>query len=111
MGAGNLAFGGVQRSYSFGFFHADRIPNSTTAVVCPNMACEQINIQNDPTSTGNITLGDEDTLPITGNGWVLQPGETTGWLPVENLNLIWHVDSDATSYLNYKMVRGGKAQV
>jgi hypothetical protein len=105
MNTGNFAFGGVQRSYSFDFFHADKIPNSVVAVVCPDMKCEQADFQNDPDSTDNIIIGDEDTLGVTGNGWVLQPGESTGWIPINNLNLVWHKDADATSTLNYKIIR------
>jgi len=104
MDTGNFAFGGVQRSYSFGFFHADVIPNSTVAVQCPDMSCEQVFLQNDPDSGGNIVIGDEDTLPVTGNGFVLQPGEVTGWIPVKNLNLIWHKDA-ADSTLRYMIIR------
>jgi hypothetical protein len=100
---GSFAFGGVQRSYSFPFFHADKIPNSLTAVVSPNMECEQIFLQNDPDSGGNITIGDA-RLAETGNGFVLQPGEVTGWIPVNNLNLIWHLDA-ADSTLNYMIIR------
>jgi hypothetical protein len=100
---GSLAFGGVQRSYSFGFYHADMIPNSLIAVVCPEMDCEQVQLQNDPGSTGNITIGGA-RLAVTGAGRVLQPGEVTGWYPLKNLNLIWHKDS-AGSTLNYEIFR------
>jgi len=101
---GDFAFGGVQRSYSFDFFHADMIPTSETAVACPDMPCEQVFLQNDPDSSGNITIGDEGTLAATGNGFVLQPGEVTGWIPVNNLSKIWHKDA-ASSNLNYMIVR------
>lgn len=100
---GNFAFGGVQRSYSFPFFHADKIPNSLTAVKSPDMECEQIFLQNDPDSSGNITIGDQ-RLAETGLGFVLEPGDVTGWIPVQNLNLIWHLDA-ADSTLNYMIIR------
>ena len=100
---GNLAFGGVQRSYSFPFFHADKIPNSLVAVVCPTMECEQVFLQNDPDSGGNITIAGPG-LAVTGNGIVLEPGGVTGWIPVQNLNLIWHLDA-ADSNLNYMIIR------
>lgn len=100
---GNFALGGVQRSYSFPRFHADAIPNSTSAVACPDMPCEQVFLQNDPDSEGNITIG-SDRLAITGEGFVLEPGDVTGWIPIQNLNLIWHKDA-ASSTLNYMTVR------
>jgi len=101
--AGNFAYGGVQRSYSFPFFHADKIPNSLVAVVCPTMECEQIFLQNDPDSGGNITIGSAE-LAATGQGFVLEPGDVTGWIPIKNLNLIWHLDA-ASSNLNYMIIR------
>ena len=100
---GSLGFGGGQRSYSFGFFHGDTIPNSTSAVVCPDMPCEQVFLQNDPASSGNITIGGPN-LAATGNGLVLAPGDVTGWIPVNNLSLIWHLDA-ASSNLNYVIIR------
>lgn len=101
---GNLAYGGQQRSYSFGFFHADKIPNSTVAVLCPDMKCEQVFLENDPDSSGNITIGSLERLEDTGNGIVLVPGQVTGWIPLKNLNLIAHLDA-ADSTLNYMIIR------
>lgn len=99
---GNFAFGGIQRSYSFPHFHADKIPTSTSAVKCPSLKCEQVFLQNDPDSSGNITIGDA-RLADTGGGFVLVPGGVTGWIPVNNLDLIWHKDA-AGSTLNYMMI-------
>ena len=103
MSVGNSAYTGVQRSYSFPHFWADAIPASTAGAWCPNMPCEQVDIQNDPNSTGNIVLGGLESLQTTGQGWVLEPGQSTGWIPIQNLGLIAHLDA-ADSHLNYKMV-------
>lgn len=103
MGFGNFAPGGVQRSYSFGFFHADAIPNATSAAACPDMRCEQVFLQNDPDSSGNILIG-SDQLASDGQGFELAPGDVTGWIPVNNLSKIWHKDA-ADSNLNYMIVR------
>lgn len=100
---GSFPFAGPQRSYSFGFFHADMIPNSLTAVKCPDMECEQVFLQNDPDSTGNVIIG-SSRLADTGEGLVLEPGDVTGWIPANNLNLIWHKDA-ASSTLNYMIIR------
>lgn len=100
---GNLAYGGEQRSYSFPFCHSDMIPFSAVAVQCPNMECEQVWIQNDPDSSGDILIG-SSRLAVTGKGIKLSPGDTTGWIPIQNLNLLWHKD-EASSTLNYMIVR------
>lgn len=100
--AGNFGFGGGQRSYSFNNFHADMIPASTVAVVCSNMACEWVNIQNDPSSSNTCQIGSQ-RLATDGFGMVLAVGAWSGWIPVNNLNKIWHKDG-ASSHLNYMMV-------
>lgn len=103
MSKGNLAYGGDQRSYSFDYFHGDMIPASTVAAKCPDMECEQVFLQNDPDSSGNIVIG-SSRLAATGFGYVLEPGAVTGWIPVSNLNLIWHKDA-ASSHLNYMLIK------
>lgn len=101
-----FGFGGVQRSYSFSCFHADIVPNSLSAVKLPNVPCELVSLQNDPDSTGNVIIGSE-RIGVVGTGLVLAPGQSTGWISVNNLNLIWHKDSDATSHLNYWAITCG----
>jgi len=103
---GDFAFGGGQRSYSFDYFDGDEIANSTTAIQCPTMDCEQVFLQNDPDSNGNITVGGPrlGELDVEGAGLVLEPGGVTGWIPVKNLNLIWHKDA-ADSTLHYIFIR------
>jgi hypothetical protein len=101
---GNFAFGGIQRSYSFPHFWADAIPVSTGGAWCPDMPCEQVFLQNDPNSSGNITItGDLTALQTTGQGFVLEPGDVTGWIPIQNLGLICHKDA-ASSHLNYMII-------
>lgn len=102
---GNFAYGGVQRSYSFPVLHGDKIPNSESAAQCPDVDCEQVFLQNDPDSTGNIIVGGERLGAVATAGIVLEPGNVTGWIPIKNLNLVWHLDADATSTLNYLIVR------
>jgi hypothetical protein len=100
---GSFGFGGQQRSYSFSCFHADIIPNSEIAAICPNFICEWVAFQNDPASTGNLTLG-SDRIAAVGTGIELEPGKVTGWIPANNLNLVWHKEDDATTFLNYMLV-------
>lgn len=100
---GNFAYGGVQRSYSYPEFWADRIPNSTAGAQCPDMKSEQVFLSNHPDSSGNIILrGGPFSV---GTGFTLGPGQVTGWIPVKNLNLIYHKDADATTYLEYMLIR------
>lgn len=96
-------FGGVQGSYSFNCFHGDRIPTSLTATPCPAVCCYLVMLQNDPTSSGNVTFGGV-RLGVVGGGIVLEPGDFSGVLPIQNLNQIWHKEDDATTYLNYYLI-------
>lgn len=96
-------FGGVQGSYSFNCFHGDRIPNSVVAVICPTVCCHLAVLQNDPASSGNLTFGGV-RLGVVGTGIVLEPGEFSGVLPIQNLNEVWHKESNATTYLNYYLI-------
>jgi len=102
-GFGNFAFGGQQRSLSYACFHADKIPNSIIAVVCPAVTCAAVMVQNDPDSTGDALIGSV-RLGVTGGGQVLQPGEWSGWIPVTNLNKLWHKELDAATTLNYMLL-------
>lgn len=103
MNRGSFGFGGQQRSYSFACFHADQIPNSLLAVVCPSVSCELVNFKNSPDSSGNVIIGSH-RLSIVSSGVVLEPGSVSGWIPASNLNLIWHKEDDATTYLQYSLV-------
>ena len=103
MKLGNFAFGGEQRSASFPCFWAGDIPNSVVAVECPNVCCVMVVFQNAPESTGNIWIGSQ-RLGVIGSGIVLEPGQVSGVIPVQNVSLLWHKDSDVTSHLNYWII-------
>ena len=96
-------FGGDQASFSFDQFHADIVNNSLVAEACPAVDAEMVVLQNDPDSSGNLVFGDE-RLGIVGTGIELQPGKFSSLLPVQNLNLIWHKEDDATTYLRYYLI-------
>lgn len=98
-----FSFGGIQRSYSFHLFHSDVIPNSLVAVRCPDADCEWVCFKNNPTSDENIIIG-SDRLSIVGNGIILKPGETTGWIPAQNVSLFWHKEDDQATQLEYMII-------
>lgn len=100
---GNFAFGGQQRSASLGCFHADQVPVATSATFLPLLYCEMVFLQNDPESTGNVIYGSE-RLAHVGTGVVLEPGQVSGWIPIQRLDYIWHKETDATTYLRYMVV-------
>lgn len=100
---GRFAAGGVQRSYSFQTFWADRIPNSLVGEQCPAMKAEQVFLSSHPDSTGNIVLRGGPFSVST--GFTLGPGKVTGWIPISDLSLIHHLEADATTFLEYMLIR------
>lgn len=99
---GNFAYGGAQRSYSFGFANSGRVLSDTSAKQLDNVLCEQVMFRNNPLSTGDIRFGGPG---VALGGMSLQAGEWSPWIPVKNLNLIYIIGDDTTSYLEYFLVR------
>lgn len=102
-----MAIGTAQphsKSYSFPVFHADEIPYSATPRRCPDMPCEQICFRNDPASIGNVYLGTEGHMTNT-RSMILEPGDWSPWIPIQNLNLVSHFESAASTRLRYMIIR------
>jgi hypothetical protein len=91
------------RSYSFENLWTDRIANTVVVTQCPALRAEQIRFKNHPDSSGNAWVGSDNLT--TDTGFPLAPGDDTGWIPINNLNKCWHVEEDATTYLQYMLVR------
>lgn len=96
-------FIGSVSTYSFHLFHADVVVNSMVAIQCPSVDCEWVCFKNNPTSSGNIVIGDE-RLSVVGSGVVLEPGDVTGWIPAQNVGLFWHKEDDQATQLEYMII-------
>jgi hypothetical protein len=100
---GHLAKGGIQNSYSFPVAASGRIVTGITRIRFPNIPCEQVFFKAPSANTGTVYIGGSTVNSST--GMALQPGEFSPWIPVQNLDLIWGVAADATSYLLYFMIK------
>jgi hypothetical protein len=100
---GHLAFGGIQNSYSFGRFAAGRFVVGTASINLDDIPCEQVVFRSHPDNASNIFLGGSDVSTTV--GMILEPGDFSPYIPVENLRLIWVIADGATQNLQYFIVR------
>ena len=82
----------------------------TSATQCPDRSCCMVRFKAKPGNTGNVYIGVSSSVTIangttdTTTGFVLDAGDDTGWLPVENLNEFWYIcdnTGDDFTYLAY----------
>jgi hypothetical protein len=95
-------FGMANISYSFKEFAAGRVIVNS-AKQCPAIPCEMCNFTAGPSNTGVIYVGGANVSSV--QGIPLQAGESTGWIPIENLNLVYIARSVAADVVNYMIVR------
>ena len=99
---GNFGYGGEQRSYSFSHFAAGYIAVGTAAGQGPNIPCEMVFLGADADNDGQVYIGGSDVSAVT--GYQLDAGDATGWISIQNLNLIWVRGSSASQRLSYMLV-------
>ena len=105
MGARNSfsRWGNVNGAYSFGSFATGLLAGSTSRRQAQPIPCEMAFIQADPDNTGKIWFGGPD---VSSNlGFQLDAGDATGWIPINNLNLIYYVCENASDRLLYMIVK------
>lgn len=59
-----------------------------SAVQFPNVACSLVNVRARSTNAVVVGVGSTNAVTTT-NAWSLAAGESTGWIPINNLNLLW----------------------
>ena len=103
MSIGNLAYGGVQRSYSFPFAAAHRLIGIIARQQMPDVPCEQVVFRAHPSNTGNVYIGGNDVSSV--QGIPLEPGDWSPWFPIQNLKILYYVCDNTASHLQYFTVR------
>ena len=99
-------YNAANRSYSFNEGWGARLSYSATPRQCPNIGhTEQVRFKSHPASTGIVYIGFSSASATTIQGYPLNAGEDTGWIPINALDKFWYVMSDSTTYLNYMVVR------
>lgn len=73
----------------------------------PNVPCDMVKIKSRNLNVGYIHIGWNagvsmtDGIEDTSTGFILGPGDDTGWILVSNLNLLFYVGSVANERLTY----------
>lgn len=99
---GSFGFGGEQRSYSFPRFAGGYIAVGASRLRGPHIPCEMVFLQADPDNTGQVWIGGSDVSGL--NGMQLDAGDVTGWIPIQNLDLVYTIGSNASQVLHYLIV-------
>ncbi len=100
--------GDYMREYPFPAIagHGER-QGSAAAVQLPTLACKMARIVACVSNVGNVYLGRSnavtkpDGTTDTTTGLELAPGADTGWLPIQNLNLLWMICDNAGDDITY----------
>lgn len=82
------------------------LAGSATAVQMPNISCKMVKFKARYVNTGKVHIGGVGvTVPNgvtdTTSGLSLNPGEESGWIPIDNLNRIYRICDSANDHLVY----------
>lgn len=85
------------------------VSGSATAKQLPSIPGSLIKITAETSNSGNVYLGGagvtipDGTTDVT-SGLVLDAGDSTGWMPVSNLNLFYIICDNATDDIQYQIL-------
>lgn len=82
------------------------LAGSATAVQMPDIACKLVKFKARYVNTGKVYIGGAGvTVPNgttdTTSGLSLNPGEETGWIPIDNLSRLYRICDSANDHLTY----------
>lgn len=85
------------------------IAGSATAKQLSNIACQQVNIAACGDNAGNVYLGGAGvTIPNgtgdTTSGFLLDAGDQSGWIPIDNLNKLYIICDNAGDDIVYMCI-------
>ena len=93
----NIPYGKVQNG---------EVSGSTTSKALPSVECSLVMIKAVASNAGEVYLGGGtvtvvNTTTDTTSGLELRPGDSTGWIPVSNLNVLSIICDAATDDITY----------
>ncbi len=85
------------------------LAGSATAVQMPAGKCELVQFKAVLSNAGNVYIGCPGVTAVNGTtdtttGYELGPGDSTGWIPCNNLSDFWRISNNAGDDLTYMMV-------
>lgn len=86
------------------------LQGSATALQMPNVACKLVKFKALIDNAGNVYFGAAGVTIPNGtsdftSGWLLDAGEETGWIPVDNLNRFYYICTNAGDDFVYLALR------
>ena len=82
------------------------IAGSATAARLPDIQCNMVNLKAVASNAGNVYLGGSGVTKVDGTadattGIELSAGQETGYLPINNLNVLYLISDNAGDDLTY----------
>ena len=86
------------------------IAGSATAANMPNVSCEWVMFKAVASNAGNVYIGAAGVTKVDGTtdtttGIELAKGESTPWMPIDNLNRLYYICDNAGDDLTYIALR------
>jgi hypothetical protein len=89
-----------------GTIKTGELAGSATATQMPDIKCQMVRFKAESSNGGGVYIGAAgvtiaDGTTDTTTGFALEPGDETGWIPVDNLNRFYLISDNATDDLTY----------
>lgn len=81
----------------------------TSATQLPTVTCKMVQFVAAAANTGKVYLGGSGVTKVDGTtdtttGLQLSPGQSSGWWPITNLNLLYRICDNTTDHLTYAVM-------
>lgn len=95
---------------NFGTVASGELQGSATALQLPSIDCVLVRFKALASNAGNVYLGGAGVTVANGttdttSGIQIAPGDDTGWIPVNNLSLLYRICDNAGDDLTYLALR------
>lgn len=90
----------------YGTPKSGELQGSASALQMPDISCSLVSFKALGSNAGNVYIGvsgvtKPDGTTDTTTGYELQPGDSTPWIPVSNLNVFYRICDNAGDDLTY----------
>jgi hypothetical protein len=95
--------------YTTGFVTGE-LPGKTVATLCPTITGNSIMFKAESANTGNCYIGGSSVAITSGSlntntGLELDSGDSSGWIPVKNLNQFYYICNSTFDHLTYMVIQ------
>lgn len=91
---------------TLGILNTGELQGSASALQMPNVKCYMVRFKAESSNAGGVYIGGSGVTVADGTtdvttGFALEPGDDTGWIPVDNLNRFYRICDNAGDDLTY----------